>query len=182
MEDSWFSEPKLRQISRYWRNSRYIRWKYSTACMYCISILANVSIYYILLRIVNMWHDQGKWVTCRKFQFLFSYIPLSQNFKMLHFDTTPITIGSGYRVMKDLTMLKTIWNKGIWTYIFFANISKTTSPTSDSFLLIMSHIFCLNYSKQNKNIYMPKTWIPLIISTNDSYNLNKHQTRQFTQI
>ena len=26
----------------------------------------------------HMWHDQGKWVTCRKFQFLFSYTTFSK--------------------------------------------------------------------------------------------------------
>ena len=45
-----------------------------------------------------------------KFNFYF-LTPLSHNFRMLHFDANPITIGanwiSGYRVMQDLTMLKT---------------------------------------------------------------------------
>ena len=34
--------------------------------------------------------------------------PLSYNFKMLHFDANPITIGYLVTVMKDLSMLKTI--------------------------------------------------------------------------
>ena len=39
----------------------------------------------------------------------FFLTPLSHNFKMLYFDANLITIGyNGYRVMKDLTMLKTI--------------------------------------------------------------------------
>ena len=46
---------------------------------------------------------------------------------------------SGYRVMKDLTMLNTLWNKGVWT--LFLPISQNNMPTSDTFLLIMSHIF-----------------------------------------
>ena len=29
----------------------------------------------------------------------------------------------------------------------YANISKTTSPTSDSFLLIMSHILCIGFEE-----------------------------------
>ena len=44
-----------------------------------------------------------------------------------------------FRVMKDMTMLKIIWNVRNLNTVF-ANISKTTSRTSDSFLLIMSHI------------------------------------------
>ena len=49
---------------------------------------------------------------------------------------------SGYRVMKDLSMLiNNIKQRNLNT--IFANISKTTSPTSDSFLLIMSHIYKL---------------------------------------
>ena len=39
-----------------------------------------------------MWHDQGKWVTCRKFQFRFSDITFSR-LQMLHFYANPITIG-----------------------------------------------------------------------------------------
>ena len=40
----------------------------------------------------------------------YSYInSLSHNFKMLHFDANPIKIGiSGYRFMKNLSILKTI--------------------------------------------------------------------------
>ena len=29
--------------------------------------------------VTHMWHDQGKWVTCRKFQFQFSYTAFSSN-------------------------------------------------------------------------------------------------------
>ena len=74
-----------------------------------------------------------------KFDFFF-LTPLSHNLKMLHFDANPITIGypvSGYRVMKNLTMLKKpnikqSLQRNLNTV--FANISKTILPTSDSFL------------------------------------------------
>ena len=77
-------------------------------------------------KINNMWHDQGKWVACRKFQFLFSYttfsIPKSDSFWCKpHYNWI-----TGYRVMTDLTMLKTIWNKGIWT--LFLPISQKQHP------------------------------------------------------
>ena len=58
------------------------------------------------LPIWNMWHDQGKWVTCRKFQFQLSYITFSK-LKNASFWCKPhYNWISGYRVIKDLTMLK----------------------------------------------------------------------------
>ena len=50
----------------------------------------------------KMWHDQGKRVACRIFQFLFSCTNFSY-FNMLHFDPNPIT--NGYLV----TELWRIW-------------------------------------------------------------------------
>ena len=40
----------------------------------------------------NMWHDQGKWVTCRKLQFLFSCSTFSK-LQNASFWCNPITIG-----------------------------------------------------------------------------------------
>ena len=40
-----------------------------------------------------MWHDQGKWVACRRFFNFEISTPLSGNSKMLHFNANPITIG-----------------------------------------------------------------------------------------
>ena len=87
-----------------------------------------------------LWHDQGKWVTCRKFHFYF-LTPLYHNFKVLHFDANPITIG--YIWLQSCegfinNAKNNIKQRNLNTV--FANISKKTSPTSDSFLLIMSHI------------------------------------------
>ena len=53
----------------------------------------------------HMWHDQRKWVTCRKFSisiFLHHFLITSKCFILMQ---NPI---SGYRVMKDLLMLKTV--------------------------------------------------------------------------
>ena len=66
-------------------------------------------------KISQMWHDQRKWVrvTCRKFLFsctTFSELQNASFWYKSHYNWI-----SGYRVMMDLTMLKTIWNKGIWT-------------------------------------------------------------------
>ena len=92
--------------------------------------------------ISNMWHDQGEWVTCRKKLFLFSY-PTFSNLQNASFWCKPhYNWIFGYGVMKDLTMLKTIKQRNLNTV--FANISKTTSLTSDWFLLIMSHILSLS--------------------------------------
>ena len=67
--------------------------------------------------------------------------PLSHNFKMLHFDAKPIQIGylvtefdEGFDNAKN-----NIQQRNLNTV--FANISKITWPTSDSFLLIMSNLF-----------------------------------------
>ena len=38
----------------------------------------RISVAYQALWLPNMWHDQGKWVTCRKFQFQFSYTTFSK--------------------------------------------------------------------------------------------------------
>ena len=56
--------------------------------------------------------------------------------------------------MKDLTMLKTIMKQRNFNTVL-VNISKTTSPTSDSFLLIMLHItgqftFIKHFNNQRK--------------------------------
>ena len=64
--------------------------------------------------------------------------PLSQNFNMLHFDANSITIGylEGYE--EFVNAKNNIKQRNLNPV--FANISKTTFPTSDSFLLIMSHM------------------------------------------
>ena len=65
--------------------------------------------------VTYMWHDQGKWVTCRKFQFQFYYTTFSKLENASFWCKPHNNWISGYWVMKDLTMLKTIWNEGIWT-------------------------------------------------------------------
>ena len=76
--------------------------------------------------LTKLWHDQGKWVTCRKCQFLFSYTTFSKLQNASFWCKPHHNWVSGYRVMKDLTMLKTIWNKGIWT--LFLPISQKQHP------------------------------------------------------
>ena len=56
----------------------------------------------------NMWHDQGKWVTCRKFQFLFSCTTFSNNQYASFWSKPHNNLISGYWVMKNLSLLKTI--------------------------------------------------------------------------
>ena len=51
--------------------------------------------------VINMWHDQEKWVTCQKFS-----TPHSGNLKMLHFDVNPIRIGYLVTEMSNLLRLK----------------------------------------------------------------------------
>ena len=69
----------------------------------------------LLVVLMHMWHDQGKWVTCRRFQFLFSYTIVSQLQNASFWCKPHYNWICGYRVMQDLTMLKTISNKRIWT-------------------------------------------------------------------
>ena len=90
-----------------------------------------------------MWHDQGKWVTCRTFQFQFSYITFSnlQNASIWckpHYNWI-----SGYRVMKDLTMLKTIWNKGFLT--LFLPISQKQHPRHPTYSSWSCHIWIMDF-------------------------------------
>ena len=87
-----------------------------------------------------MWHDQGKWVTCRKFQFLFSYTHFLQLQNASFWCKPYYKWISGYRVYEGFVNAKNnIKQKGDLNTVF-ANISKTASPTSDSFLLIMSQM------------------------------------------
>ena len=88
----------------------------------------------------NIWHDQGKWVTCQKCQFQFSHTTFSklQNASLWckpHYNWT-----SSYRVNEWFGDAKNIMKQRKLNTVF-ANISKSTTPTSDSFLLIMSHIW-----------------------------------------
>ena len=55
-----------------------------------------------------MWHDQGKWVTCWKFQFLFSYTIFSFLQNASSWCKPQYNWISGYRVMTNLSMLKSI--------------------------------------------------------------------------
>ena len=63
----------------------------------------------LILHIINkICDDQGKWVTCRKIQFPFSYTTVSQLWNTSFWCKLHYNWISGYRVMKNLTMLKTI--------------------------------------------------------------------------
>ena len=91
----------------------------------------------------HMWHDQGKWVTCRKCQFIFSCTTFSKLQNTSFWWQPHYNWISGYRVMKDLTMLKTIWNKGIWT--LFRPISQKQHlrhPTHSSWSCHILSLFC----------------------------------------
>ena len=86
-----------------------------------------------------MWHDQGKWVTCRK-------CPI------------PVFLGHFLITPKCFILIQTLLQLDIWLQSYeelvnaknnikqrnlttvFANISKSISPTSDSCLLIVSHM------------------------------------------
>ena len=56
----------------------------------------------------HLWHDQGKWVTRRIFQLLFSYTTFSKLQEASFWCKPHYNWISGYGVMKDFTMLKTI--------------------------------------------------------------------------
>ena len=70
---------------------------------------------------------------------------------MLHFDANPITSGylEGFNNAKYNMKQRNL-------YIVLAIISKTTSPTSDSFLLILSHInkFVLTWGTGTQQQYL----------------------------
>ena len=83
--------------------------------------MGNISIQSFRMRLAlcNMWHDQGKWVTCRKFKFLFSYTPLQLDIRLQSYE--------GFDNAKNNKKQKNL-------NTVFANISKTTShnPTHSS--------------------------------------------------
>ena len=97
------------------------------------------------------------------FEFL---TPPSNNINMLHFNANPISIGSGNRVMSNLSVLKTIWKQQDLNP-FFANISETISLTSDSFLLFMSHT---TYYEVHSG-HVPFWLLTLLLSSN-KWNLH----------
>ena len=65
--------------------------------------------------------------------------PFSHNCNMLHFDPNSIAIGYLVTSYEGFDNSKNNMKQRNLNAVF-ANISKTTSPTSDSFLLIMSHM------------------------------------------
>ena len=119
-----------------------------------IHFSSNFNFLYVLpLKFCHLyiWHDQGKWVTCRKFQFQFSYTTFSKLQNTSFWCKPHYNWISGYRVSYEGfdTAKSNITQRNLNTV--FANISRTTSPTSDSFLLIMSHYLhfyeCSRFSK-----------------------------------
>ena len=84
--------------------------------------------------------DQGNWVTCRKFQFLFSYTPLSHNSKLLFIlMQTPLHLNIWLQSYEEyFNAENNIQQENVNTV--FASISKTISLTSNSSLSIMSHM------------------------------------------
>ena len=108
-----------------------------------------------------MWHDQGEWVTCRKMLFLFSY-PTFSNLQNASFRCklqTPLQLDIWLRSYERFDNAKNnIKQRNLNTG--FANISKTTSPTSDSLLLIMSHI--INDFVNQSSLHHHLTWFLII--------------------
>ena len=116
--------------------------------IYCISILNFRN-----LEWKHMWHDQGKWVTCRKSYFLFSYTTVSQHQNASFWCKPQYNWISDYRVMQDLTMLKTIQNKGIWT--LFLPISQNN--ISYIRLIPLDHVtYDIHWYTTQKKVCMPK--------------------------
>ena len=114
-----------------------------------------------------MWHDQGNESLVENFNSYF-LAPLSHNFNMLHFDPIPITIGYIWlQSYEELANAKNNIKQRNLNNIF-ANISKTTSPTSDSFHLIMSHMmvhFCSRSKLQINFKPCPSFWLSLVPSS-----------------
>ena len=68
--------------------------------------------------------------------------PLSHNFYMLHFDPNPERLDIWLQSYDKFVKAKNIIKQRNLNTVF-TNISKTIWPTSDSFLLIMSHMVTL---------------------------------------
>ena len=65
--------------------------------------------------ILDMWHDQGKWVTCRKISisiFLHHFLRSSKFFILMQ---TPLQVDVWLQSYEEFDIVKTLWNKGIWT-------------------------------------------------------------------
>ena len=90
------------------------------------------------------WWDQGKWVACRK---CYHFLMTSKCFICMQ---TTLQLDIWLQSYQGFYDAKNIMKQRNLNTVF-ANISKTTSPTSDSFLLIMSQLDVIDV----KNIRIP---------------------------
>ena len=118
----------------FWKNNFY------KVCILFYFIYILHTIVFIISYVTYVTWSR-KWVTCRKCQFLFSYTTFLKLQNASFWCKPHYNWISGYRVMKDLTMLKTIWNKGIWT--LFLPISQKQHPWHPTHSSWSCHIFTL---------------------------------------
>ena len=91
----------------------------------------------------DLWHDQGKWVTCQKMSIPSSFCQFPITSKCFILMQTPLKLDTWLQSYEEFVKAKNnIKQKNL--KMFFANISETISPTSDSFPLIMCRIFVRN--------------------------------------
>ena len=115
---------------------------YCSPCIKCHLIFHWLNTDIFLSASTQFWHDQGKWVTCRKFQFLLSYTTFSKLQNAFILMQTPLQLDIWLQSYEGFDHAKNNMKQRNLNTVF-ANISKTLSPTSDSFLLIMSQFWFL---------------------------------------
>ena len=127
----------------------------------------------------KLWHDQGKWVTCRKFQFQFSYTIFSKLQNASFWCKPHYNWRSGYRVMTDLAMLKTLWCKGIWS--LFLPISQKQHPWHPTHSSLSCHICIMSFNRGNNVMKTRNRWIntPLTLGSTRSNHIIFWQFLQF---
>ena len=128
-----------------------------------------------------MWRDQGKWVTCRKLQFLFSYTTVSKLQNTLckpHYNWI-----SGFRVMKNLTMLKQYETKEFEPY--FCQYLKNN--VSDIRLIPLDYVTYKGAGDSSQHNLIPKlSWTVhkqlQILSPISQLKWSNYATRKITHL
>ena len=111
-----------------------------------------------------MWHDQGKWVTCRQYSILSSQYNLLANIKSYIWIHTPLQSDIWFKRYEQFFEFQNNVKHRNMSSVQAYN-SKSILATSDSFSLIMSHMF-VHFLFHLKKFYLSTFNITIAGDTN----------------